>query len=84
MALFTEERKLSRFETLASLNVLGPIVSGLTNKYGARIVVILGSIIAGLAFLLSIMSPNIYVMILLYGIIGGMHQIITLMSFFLT
>uniref|UniRef100_A0A0N5AND6 MFS domain-containing protein n=1 Tax=Syphacia muris TaxID=451379 RepID=A0A0N5AND6_9BILA len=48
--------------------LVGPVVSALTNKFGARIVVIVGSIISGIAFLLSILSPNIYVMIGLYGI----------------
>lgn len=51
--------------------LVGPVVSALTNKFGARIVVIVGSIISGIAFLLSILSPNIYVMIGLYGVVGG-------------
>jgi len=51
----------------------GPIVSALANKYGCKIVAIIGSVIAGVFFALSQVSPNIDVMILTYGVMGGKH-----------
>ncbi|XP_022185604.2 monocarboxylate transporter 3 [Nilaparvata lugens] len=49
----------------------GPVVSALTNKYGCRATCIAGSIIGCLAFVLSIFSPTIEVLMITYGIIGG-------------
>ncbi|XP_052265124.1 monocarboxylate transporter 14-like isoform X2 [Dreissena polymorpha] len=49
----------------------GPIVSGLTNKFGCRPVAIAGSIIGTIAFILARFSPNINILILTYGIMGG-------------
>ena len=54
-----------------SCSISGPIVSALTNKYGCRPVCITGSIIATLAFVLSVFAPNIDILIITYGIIGG-------------
>lgn len=41
------------------------------NKYGARIVVIVGSVIAGLSFFASIVCSNIYMFMIFYGFLGG-------------
>ncbi|XP_049844400.1 monocarboxylate transporter 3 isoform X2 [Schistocerca gregaria] len=49
----------------------GPVVSALTNKYGCRAVCIAGSIIGCAAFVLSIFSPNVNVLMLTYGVMGG-------------
>ncbi|KAL3886819.1 hypothetical protein ACJMK2_026787 [Sinanodonta woodiana] len=49
----------------------GPIVSGLTNKFGCRPVTIVGSIIGAVAFVLARFSPNIDILILTYGVMGG-------------
>ncbi|XP_050534916.1 monocarboxylate transporter 1 isoform X2 [Daktulosphaira vitifoliae] len=49
----------------------GPVVSALTNKYGCRTVCIAGSVIAAAAFALSTISPNLNVLMLTYGILGG-------------
>ncbi|XP_014242664.1 monocarboxylate transporter 3 isoform X2 [Cimex lectularius] len=49
----------------------GPIVSALTNKFGCRAVCIAGSIIGCLAFVLSIFSPNVNVLMITYGFMGG-------------
>ena len=49
----------------------GPIVGGLVNKFGCRPVCIAGSIVACIGFVLSIFSPNVPVLMLTYGIIGG-------------
>lgn len=50
---------------------MGPIVSGLANKFGCRRVTIVGSIISTVAFILSTFSPNIDVLIVTFGALGG-------------
>uniref|UniRef100_A0A8R1XTG9 Major facilitator superfamily (MFS) profile domain-containing protein n=1 Tax=Onchocerca volvulus TaxID=6282 RepID=A0A8R1XTG9_ONCVO len=50
--------------------LIGPIVGGLVNKYGARMVVIIGSFVAGLSFLASLFCSNIYMFMIFYGILG--------------
>lgn len=52
-------------------SIAGPIVSALTNKYGCRVVCIAGSIIAATAFALSTLSPNVNILMLTYGFMGG-------------
>lgn len=49
----------------------GPVVSALTNKFGCRTVCIAGSIIGCAAFVLSTYSPNVNVLMITYGIMGG-------------
>jgi len=49
----------------------GPIVGGLVNRFGCRPVCISGSIISAIALSLSIFSPNVPVLMLLYGVVGG-------------
>ncbi|XP_014205911.1 monocarboxylate transporter 4 [Copidosoma floridanum] len=49
----------------------GPFVSALANKFGFRLVAILGSVIASLAFVLSYFVTSIEVMCLTYGVLGG-------------
>ncbi|CAF2338425.1 unnamed protein product [Rotaria sp. Silwood2] len=48
-----------------------PVASALCNKFGCRPIGIIGSLIAALAVAASIYSPNIYIMWLLFGFIGG-------------
>jgi len=50
---------------------VGPVASVLVNRFGCRIVSIVGSVIAGVFFAISQFSPNIDVMILTYGVMGG-------------
>lgn len=50
----------------------GPVVSALTDKYGCRAVCMTGSVIGCLSFVLCIFSPSVYVMMLTYGILGGL------------
>jgi MFS family permease len=52
-------------------HVIGPIVSGLCNKFGCRAVCIAGSIIACCAFILSTFSVNVNMLMLTYGVMGG-------------
>ena len=47
------------------------MASALCNKWGCRKVGIIGSVTAGLAVALSVLSPNVYVMWLSFGLIGG-------------
>jgi MFS family permease len=49
----------------------GPLVSALTNKFGCRAVCITGSIMSSAAFVLSTFSPNVTVLMLTYGVMGG-------------
>jgi len=49
----------------------GPIVGGLVNKFGCRPVCMAGSVITCLAFSLSTLSPNVPVLMLTYGLLGG-------------
>lgn len=49
----------------------GPIVSALTNRFGCRAVTIAGSIVSCIAFLLSTFAPSVDVLMLTYGIMGG-------------
>lgn len=51
--------------------VLGPIVSALANKYGCRAVCIAGSIVGAAGFAMSSFSPDLSVLMLTYGVIGG-------------
>lgn len=53
-------------------HMIGPLVSGLVNAFGCRKVVLIGGCIAGIAFLLSVQSPNVYVFMLTYGLLGGL------------
>ena len=51
--------------------ISGPIVSALANKYGCRRVSMAGSVVASFAFFISSFSPNVDVLILTYGVLGG-------------
>ena len=45
------------------------------NRYGERKIVVIGAAISGMAFLLSVASPNIYVFMLIYGGLGGIGRV---------
>ncbi|KAH9504478.1 hypothetical protein Btru_062880 [Bulinus truncatus] len=49
----------------------GPIVSAMTNKFGCRAVVIAGSLVATVGFILATFSTGVIMLIITYGIIGG-------------
>lgn len=49
----------------------GPLVGGLVNKFGCRPVCIGGSIVACLGLALSTLAPNVPVLMLTYGFVGG-------------
>lgn len=50
---------------------IGPIASGLTNKYGCRAVTIAGAILAGVGLMLSTLSPNVLFLFFSIGICTG-------------
>ncbi|XP_050415574.1 monocarboxylate transporter 12 [Patella vulgata] len=51
--------------------VLGPIVGSLVTKFGCRNVALVGAIIAATSFFISSFSPNIEVLTVTYGLMGG-------------
>lgn len=51
--------------------IIGPIASILVNKYGCRLVTMVGAVITSTGFILSIFSPNVEIMIVTYGLMGG-------------
>ncbi|GFU52572.1 monocarboxylate transporter 13 [Nephila pilipes] len=50
---------------------VGPVVSALTNRFGCRAVTIAGSIVSCIAFILSTMAPTIDILMITYGVMGG-------------
>ncbi|OWF36096.1 monocarboxylate transporter 12-like [Mizuhopecten yessoensis] len=50
---------------------LGPVAGALVNKFGCRKVAIAGAFVSSIGLFLSTFSPNLDVMILLYGGVGG-------------
>jgi len=51
--------------------IVGPLVGALCNKFGCRIVAMVGSILSAFAFVISAYSTSINMMLLTYGILGG-------------
>ncbi|XP_075975046.1 monocarboxylate transporter 14 [Anticarsia gemmatalis] len=49
----------------------GPFVSALANKYGFRVVTIIGSLISSSAFALSYLATSVEYLYMVYGVIGG-------------
>ncbi|XP_060067053.1 monocarboxylate transporter 13-like [Ylistrum balloti] len=56
---------------VGTLSCVGPFVSALVNRYGCRLVSRCGTVIASIGVFLSSFSPNLDVMIIFYGILGG-------------
>ncbi|XP_050348609.1 monocarboxylate transporter 3 isoform X2 [Nymphalis io] len=50
----------------------GPFVSALANKYGFRVVTIIGSVISSAAFAMSYFATSVEYLYLVYGIVGGL------------
>ncbi len=62
---------------LASLNngfysLSGPIVSGLVYKFGCRPTVMISAFLTSLFYCVCIISPSMYLMLIFYGILGGL------------
>ena len=50
----------------------GPLVGGLVNKFGCRPVCMMGAVLAWASFSLSSLSPNVPVLMVTYGLLGGL------------
>lgn len=50
----------------------GPFASGLVNKFGCRAVTIAGSVVAAAGFVLGSFATNLDILILTYGVLGGL------------
>jgi MCP family monocarboxylic acid transporter-like MFS transporter 12 len=66
----------SKANLLSSLNTgflfcSGPIVAGLANQFGCRVVVVGGAIVTSLMYVLTAYAPSIYVQMVTYGVVGG-------------
>lgn len=53
------------------LYIIGPLVSGLLNKFGSREVVIVGTLISTISILASTFIYNLDLFIVIFGICGG-------------
>lgn len=51
--------------------MVGPFTSALANRYGFRLVAIVGSILAAIAFGLSYFATSVMFLCITYGVIGG-------------
>lgn len=49
----------------------GPILSNLVDKYGCRVMTIIGGLIAGIGFVLSALSNSVEMLYLTFGLISG-------------
>ncbi|XP_067928358.1 monocarboxylate transporter 3-like [Watersipora subatra] len=54
------------------LQIIGPFVSALINKWGCRAMGLIGSLTAAASFIISSFSPNVAVFQIVYGILGGL------------
>ncbi|XP_067928360.1 monocarboxylate transporter 14-like isoform X2 [Watersipora subatra] len=53
------------------IDYYSPFVSALINKWGCRVIGIIGSLTAAASFIISSFSPNVAVFQIVYGILGG-------------
>jgi MFS transporter, MCT family, solute carrier family 16 (monocarboxylic acid transporters), member 14 len=51
--------------------IVGPFVSALTNRYGFRLVTMMGAMIAAFSFAVCYFAPNVYTLHIFYGVFGG-------------
>ena len=51
--------------------VIGPIVASMANRFGLRIVYMMGSITTGISIIAATFTTNAYVFLILYGVIAG-------------
>ena len=54
------------------VSISGPVVSIFLEKYSCRQMTIFGALMASCAFIVSIFSPTVDILIITYGVIGGM------------
>ena len=51
--------------------VIGPIVASMANRFGLRVVYMIGSITTGISIIAATFTSNAYVFLILYGVIAG-------------
>lgn len=61
---------------LSSLNTgflfcSGPIVAGLANQFGCRVVVMGGAIITSIMYVITAFAPSVYLQMFTFGVVGG-------------
>jgi len=54
-----------------AIMLVGPISSTLVNKFGPRKTCIAGAIVSAVSIFLSTFSPNVYLLMISYGVMGG-------------
>jgi len=54
-----------------TIQLVGPFVALLVNVFGTRIVCIAGAVVSALGFFLATFSPNVFVLMLLFGVLAG-------------
>merc|ERR1719239_667701 len=52
--------------------LVGPISSAMVNKFGPRKTCIAGAVVSAAAIFVSTFSPNVYMLMISYGILGGL------------
>ncbi|KAK9694954.1 Major Facilitator Superfamily [Popillia japonica] len=57
--------------SLANSLMTGPLICAMINRWGYRIVAVTGAMFGTIAFIASSFAPNIGILILTYGLIGG-------------
>ena len=51
----------------------GPVAGALVNRFGCRAVAMTGSVWAAVAFFIATYAPNVDILIILYGALGGRY-----------
>merc|ERR1719350_895586 len=55
-----------------AIMLVGPISSTLVNKFGPRKTCIAGAIVSAVSIFISTFSPNVYCLMISYGVLGGL------------
>lgn len=58
----------------------GPIVAGLANQFGCRVVVVGGAIVTSVMYAATAFAPNVFVQMVTFGVIGGISTGCTYLS----
>lgn len=74
---FNEPAAITAWVTSLSVSLtlaVGPIASALCNRFSYRIVVVSGGLILAASMIVSGLSPNLYILFLSYGVLGGIGK----------
>ena len=67
---------------IAATGLFGPVAGRLTDCFGARVVVICGSLMSAAGLMLTSLVPNLYLMLLTYGGMSGFGSSLIYISIF--